>query len=500
MSPPGLDASKVILGKYRVLGVLGRGGMGAVFEVEHTTTLKRCAIKVMLADQDPETRARFIQEARAACTFDHPAIVPVHDVVERRGQVLIVMDLLKGKSLGEMLQHHLELQERQIKHLSVERACKLLFPIVSALGALHEQNFVHRDIKPDNVFVSEGDRTFLLDLGIVKDAAANGQNDGRRLTQSAAGTPLYMAPEQVFGNVDHRVDIWALGMVFYEILTGDAPMMRNTLEDIHRAIIGEEPIRPIRELNPDVPEWLATLIHSMMQRDLKLRPQEMAPIYDALVPHVDRVLVEMYPRPKPPGSVERRSVPTPISTPTPAPVAKAKLALDTGMPEVSRQSATGAMTTSARDRQKAGLPREGRLGMIAVGTAVVAIVGIGGYFGWTKYMAQKTSASSAKPIPAETSSAASPAVSATATAEPSVTVAPTAETAATSASAAVESAAPKSTVPVRTGWRPAGGATSGTSAPTHPTTTAPPPPPATTPTATSTGLWIPFDPTRKKEQ
>jgi serine/threonine protein kinase len=230
---------QVVEGRYEVASVIGEGGMGTVYEVRHTSLGRRFALKVLRRDiADAEHTARFIQEAKAAAAIGHPNIVAVSDF----GELMVssdaapasggagptstqpvpyfVMEYLTGISLAALL--------RADKTLEPARAAQIVLQCASGLAAAHAAGVIHRDLKPDNVFLSRtGDREFvkLLDFGVAKMAGAG------RLTRAGMvfGTPHYMSPEQAAGqNVDHRADIYALGVILYECLTGRVPFEADT--------------------------------------------------------------------------------------------------------------------------------------------------------------------------------------------------------------------------------------------------------------------------------
>ena len=236
---PGADPliGQIVDGRYEVVSVIGEGGMGTVYEVRHTTLGRRFALKVLRRDiADAEHTARFIQEAKAAAAIGHPNIVAVSDFGEiavlvagaapgeepKRGPVVpyFVMEYLTGISLAQLL--------RAEKTIDSARAGELVLQCASGLAAAHAAGVIHRDLKPDNVFlIRNGDREFvkLLDFGVAKMAGAG------RLTRAGMvfGTPHYMSPEQAAGqSVDHRADIYALGVILYECLTGKVPFEADT--------------------------------------------------------------------------------------------------------------------------------------------------------------------------------------------------------------------------------------------------------------------------------
>jgi serine/threonine-protein kinase len=241
---------QVIDGRYEVVSVIGEGGMGTVYEVRHTTLGRSFALKVLRRDlAGAEHSARFIQEAKAAAAIGHPNIVAVSDFGEVNldgdnspAVPYFVMEFLTGISLAALL--------RVEKTLAPPRAAAILLQCASGLAAAHDAGVVHRDLKPDNVFlIRSGDREFvkLLDFGVAKIAGVG------RLTRAGMvfGTPHYMSPEQAAGrSVDRRADIYALGVVLYECLSGKVPFEADTYMGVltkHMFAIPE----PIDRVAPD---------------------------------------------------------------------------------------------------------------------------------------------------------------------------------------------------------------------------------------------------------
>jgi serine/threonine-protein kinase len=230
----------IIAGKYALEELLGEGGMGAVFRARNTTIDMPVALKLIRADLDRELLSgRLLQEARAAAKLAHPAIVRVFDVGKTAlGDPFIVMELLHGESLARVL-------EREGR-LSSARAVQLLLPIADALSVAHAKGFVHRDVKPDNVFIVNDDegqlQPKLVDFGIVKHEHKEGDN---HLTQVGAvlGSPDYMSPEQARGldNIDLRSDVWSFSVVLYETITGAAPFEAANYNALLRMIVETQP-------------------------------------------------------------------------------------------------------------------------------------------------------------------------------------------------------------------------------------------------------------------
>jgi len=218
---PSSDAllGKLVDGRYEVLSVIGEGGMGTVYEVRHKALGKRFALKALRKDLalDAEIAARFIQEARTAAAVSHPGLVEITDFGRlESGQVYFVMELLGGQSLAALL--------RTGGPLPAARGLSIVRQLVHALKAAHDASIVHRDLKPDNIHVGRGDDEAdlvkIVDFGLAKVIGSS------KLTRAGMvfGTPHYMSPEQAAGEiVDHRADIYALGIVMYEMFTGKVP-------------------------------------------------------------------------------------------------------------------------------------------------------------------------------------------------------------------------------------------------------------------------------------
>ena len=265
----GSRSGQVMLGKYRVERLLGRGGMGEVYEARHAVVGRRFAIKFLkqglVGGQD--SHARFLREAQAAGALDNEHIAAVVDFdFAADGAPFLVMEYLNGESLAAVL--------RREGVLPMRRVLGILLQVCDGLAAAHEAGIVHRDLKPDNLFlVARSDAPELvkiLDFGVAKLVRA--EPDGSD-TQSGAvlGTPLYMAPEQARGekSVDFRVDIHALGVIAYELLSGERPHPGDGYNAILAHIL-TRPVRPLRELCPDLPPVLLQAV----ERALAFEPSE----------------------------------------------------------------------------------------------------------------------------------------------------------------------------------------------------------------------------------
>ena len=247
------------LGGYEVSGVIGSGGMGVVLKGFDGPLDRTVAIKVLaprLASSGA-ARRRFAREAKAAATVLHPNVIVIHGVSNDGPLPFLVMPYLRGESLQRRL-------DRQ-GPLSAEEIVRIAQQVASGLAAAHGQGLVHRDIKPANILLEEGvERVTLTDFGLARAV------DDASLTRSGviAGTPQYMSPEQACGdNVDARSDLFSLGSVMYAMCTGRPPFRAETSYGVLRRITDTEP-RAIREVNPNIPEWLERIIQRLLAKSL----------------------------------------------------------------------------------------------------------------------------------------------------------------------------------------------------------------------------------------
>jgi eukaryotic-like serine/threonine-protein kinase len=284
---------QTLLDRYRITAQVGKGGMGAVYEAQHTLIGKRVAVKVLLdhyARRGP-VMARLEQEAKLASSIGHEHIVDITDFGETAdGRTFVVMEYLEGESLGMCLRREGQLDE--------ERAVRIAHQVASALNAAHAKGILHRDIKPENVFLlrrKDTDFVKVVDFGISKSLhTGEGEESTPRLTQTGMvlGTPLYMSPEQARGeeDLDQRIDVYALGVILYEMVTGVVPFQGTNSLSIIARVINEEPQRP-RALRKDLsPELEAVILHAMA----KDRDQRYASC-EALTADLSALLAEVSP-------------------------------------------------------------------------------------------------------------------------------------------------------------------------------------------------------------
>jgi serine/threonine-protein kinase len=245
--------------------------MGIVWEASHLATEKTVAIKI-LKGRDASDAARFLREAKVAAGLSHPSIVQVFDFWETEGggPVFMVMEHLVGETLATRLE--------RVTRLSPSDVRATLAPVASALRAAHARGIVHRDLKPENIFlarVSEADppEVKVLDFGIARQVTAEGTSTAITKTGTLIGTPYYMAPEQLFGEkrIDTAADVWALGVVLYECLTGERPYGGENLGQIIRRV-SDGSFRPLRELVPEVAPGVEELVRRMLSPDRESRP------------------------------------------------------------------------------------------------------------------------------------------------------------------------------------------------------------------------------------
>ena len=246
------------LGNYEVSGVVGVGGMGVVLKAHDPALERVVAVKVMapaLANNEL-AKQRFAREAKAAAAVLHPNVVPIYSVSSDDDVPHLVMAYVRGGSLQTRLEKDGPLPLIEVLRIGSQ--------VAAGLDAAHEQGLVHRDIKPENILLEEGvERVTITDFGLARAV------DDNSVTQlgSIAGTPQYMSPEQARGDqIDQQSDLFSLGSVLYALCTGRPPFRDETSYGVMRKIIDEEPT-PIRQLNPDVPVWMASLVGKLMEKE-----------------------------------------------------------------------------------------------------------------------------------------------------------------------------------------------------------------------------------------
>ncbi len=276
---------QVVGGVYRVVELIGAGGMGEVYRVEHVNLKKEFALKVLgkVAQDHPEAVERFRQEAVTASRIEHDNIVDIITLdATTDGHLYIVMEILRGQSLAEAME--------EARGMPAERALPIVYQICRALHAAHEEGIIHRDLKPENVFLTrKGDAEFvkILDFGISKIHAA--ESDRVRITKTGQflGTPLYMSPEQARGepNLDRRVDIYALGVMLYEMLEGSPPFEGEN----YFQLIWKHSNETVPPMKRDAPDRLKTVILRTLSKEPAHRYATMLDLEEAIVEAVPEV-------------------------------------------------------------------------------------------------------------------------------------------------------------------------------------------------------------------
>jgi serine/threonine protein kinase len=276
---PSSPADVILGGRYKLLHILGEGGMGTVWAAEHQLLKKMVAVKLLLPQQlHGAARKRFEREARMAGSIGHPSIVKVFDLGHREdGAPYLVMEYLKGESLADRLETY--------GALDVTECVTIMTQVLGGLAAAHEKGIVHRDLKPDNIFLARQDdgvtRAKLLDFGVSKSLDEN----TLALTRTGAviGTPYYLSPEQARGDqgIDHRVDLWAAGVVLYEMLTGQLPFIADNYNALLVKILMNAPVPPSR-VRPSIPLEMEAIVLRALEQDREHRFPSAQVMLDAL--------------------------------------------------------------------------------------------------------------------------------------------------------------------------------------------------------------------------
>lgn len=463
----------ILAGKYRVIRVIGRGGMGIVVEAVHEQLQERVAMKFLLPEfaARPEFAQRFVREAQAAVRIKGEHVTRVSDVgTFDNGAPYMVMEFLEGSDLSDYLQSR--------GRLPLDEAVGYVLQACEAIAEAHNAGIVHRDIKPANLFLarrSDGSSIVkVLDFGISK---VIGATDGLTKTTATMGSALYMAPEQMRDakSVDHRADIYALGVTLYELLAGTQPYRADTLPELCALILTGVPT-PLREVRPDLPPPFAAVLERAYERERVARYQTVAELVFALAPFGPAWARSSVERVARFAGVAPHAIPaqTVFGAPLGAPAA---------------QGVAGAATATAMVRDPNGARPKKSGGLVAL--AVLGLLGVAGVIGFFVFTSQSKDTSTASTDSAETSEATeSPAASPTNAATTETAAASIAQPSATSpsssaaadasasSSASVAPATSVATAPttVRPTSRPPN---IKTSTPPPPTQPPPPPPPPT---------------------
>jgi serine/threonine protein kinase len=358
----------MLLGKYRVVRVIGAGGMGAILEAENVRTTRRVAIKVLHGDSNRVSNAvrRFQNEARASAQLEHPNSIDVLDLEQDEGGTLfIVQELLHGETLYDRFQREGRLPWRE--------AFDLMLPIMSALASAHRRGIIHRDVKPENIFLAQAAPNIcvpkIIDFGVARvffDAS-------ERLTRTdrVVGTPFYMSPEQAAGEreLNGQTDVWAVGVVLYEILSGDAPFEGTDPRTLlFKVSTGRH--THLRDAAPDLPDDVVETVERALIPDRAGRYQTMDQFFDAALAcrGVSTVSVGHLFSLAPPAPTERREPAPAPATVAPESVAPAVL-LSSAKP--SESSVDSLAPTSRPNRHVDSRSGFALIGGIAVVAALV---------------------------------------------------------------------------------------------------------------------------------
>jgi serine/threonine protein kinase/tetratricopeptide (TPR) repeat protein len=346
---------------YEIVEKLGEGGMGVVYKARDPRLQRFVALKVLPADRsaDPVRRARFLREARAAATLNHPHIVTVHDIASEGGLDFIVMEHLCGRPLGHVIPE---------RGLPVAEALRIGIQVADALAAAHAAGVVHRDLKPANVVISEDGRAKVLDFGLATLESEGGDAAPERLTRDGAvvGTIAYMSPEQSLGQpADARSDMFSFGVVLYEMLAGAPPFKgRSTAEHFHMLHYASPPL--LRTVRPSVPEAVERVVAKALER----QPEARFPDMRALERELRRLAAEVASLPREDsGAVDREAPTLDPEAPTRARPAA---------PGPSRPPAPGSERASIAVLPFASLSADPDDGYTAAGIASEIIVALGG--------------------------------------------------------------------------------------------------------------------------
>lgn len=275
LRPAQQDGELGRLGDYRILAMLGIGGMGVVFKAEDMKLNRMVALKVMKPESisDDIARQRFMAEGRSAASIQHDHVITIYQVGQDNGLPFMAMQNLEGESLDRRIQRQGSLPAAEILRIGRE--------VALGLQAAHDKGLIHRDIKPGNIWLEAGTgRTKILDFGLVRPTGDQYQHLTR--TGFVMGTPGYMSPEQARGiKVDARSDLFSLGSVLYELCTGREPFMGSDMMATLMALAMESP-PPIRLLNPEIPPALAEMVTWLLAKSAEDRPRSARVVADSL--------------------------------------------------------------------------------------------------------------------------------------------------------------------------------------------------------------------------
>jgi serine/threonine-protein kinase len=328
-------ATPARIGRYRVIGVIGQGAMGVVYRAHDDSLERDVALKLMRAAGDDDDRARFLREARAAARLQHPNIVAIYEAAEHDGEPFIVMELLEGVDLQRAIEAGLRPDPRE--------TLPIVLQLLAGLGHAHEHGIVHRDVKPSNVFLPRGRPAKIMDFGVARLA-------GGSAATGIVGTPSYMSPEQVRSeNVDGRSDVFSAGLILYELVTGEKAYRGDSVVAVVYKIAHEE---PDLSLLPRGAAWerLRNVLEAALARD----PDERYPSAGHMQDQLALALRDLG------GTADWTT-------------ASARVVLARG---ARRASATSPLPPRAE--------APARLGLSLGAVAVLAVLALGGLWGWSR--------------------------------------------------------------------------------------------------------------------
>ncbi|MEZ4296211.1 MAG: serine/threonine-protein kinase [Polyangiaceae bacterium] len=394
------------IGDYLVRRLIGEGGMGKVYEAEERLSKRRVALKVLHGElaKSEEGRRLFLNEMQILAHLEHPNIVRSLASIEVGGELVMVLEYLPGRTLRA------ELSERG--RMSWTEAIRVVSAVASALCAAHGQSppIIHRDLKPENIMLLEGGSVKVMDFGIAKVIEAMHQTN----TQSV-GTLQYMSPEQIDARtIDHRADLYALGLVFYELLAGHPPFASASPRQLLNLQCTAEPPPLDDEVRAGLPKGVEQLLFQLLEKAPEDRPylaqdvvDKLEPFQVAASPRASRTLKGdtgvPSPRPAGPTEVERMSTPRASSTP-----GTAREAMSREEPEASRVKSSGGGQRGAEVQRAdtiALVDKVDRRREVPAALAIGIIVGLSLLAGIATYVITATSTAPAETGPAETASA-----------------------------------------------------------------------------------------------
>jgi eukaryotic-like serine/threonine-protein kinase len=403
----GVQIGDTLVGKYRVEAVIGTGGMGVVVRATHLLLKDKVAVKYLRwpGMADDETIARFLREAQAAARIKSPHVARVVDVgTLDNGSPYLVMELLDGSDLGGIVEKD--------GPLPIEFAVTLMLQTCEALASAHASGVIHRDIKPSNLFLTRGPAgepvVKVLDFGISKVTNLSASSGDLTLTQRSMGSPLYMSPEQMRSarNVDVRTDIWSLGVVFYELVTGVAPFVAETIPELYALVLDEDSRpSPLGQHGKDLPPGLDDIVQRCLCKGAQGRYPNVAALAAALAPFGGTGADASAERTR--RILEAAGLPTVSSAPTPpSESSRASSRAEVQATPVRASSTatsfgqTGSTTHGARGRM-----------MALVGSGLALLVGIGIGVSMVRRGGETALPNAPVPASANTAIAASPAAS-----------------------------------------------------------------------------------------